>query len=178
QNMQQAKSYHFQTRIQYASQDFAEEISGQWLSPDRIQIQGNFLNNQESQIIQIGSETWLKAPWTDEWSLFSGTQLSQTEIFYLELNPQLWLQIPPQTPIEQCNENSASQTWLLTLHPTLSDGFFQERQLSLQYQLELNPKTRQFVQAQITALTPEQTNYFVLQISWFNLNQPLQIEAP
>ncbi len=178
QNLQKAQSYHFHAKVQYAGQDFVEEIEGQWLSPDRIQIKGNFLNDQDSEIIQIGSKTWLKAPWTEEWSLFSGTRLSQTEIFYLELNPQLWLQIPAQTSITQCSENSANQNWLLELQPDLPDSFFRERQLGLHYQLELDPEARQIVQAKITALTPEQENYFEVQISWFDLNQPLQIEAP
>ncbi len=178
QNLQKAQSYSFHAQIQYAGQDFAEEINGKWLSPDRIQIKGNFLNDQDSEIIQIGSKTWLKAPWTEDWSLFSGTRLSQTEIFYLELNPQLWVEIPAQTSIEQCSENSANQNWFLELQPTLPDSFFRERQLRLHYQLELNPKEKKIVQAKITAFTPEQEKYFEVQMSWFNLNQPLQIEAP
>lgn len=140
------------TREGKAGIDFFSKVEVERVAPDKVHMTGVMMNTP-IEFIQVGGNAYFKDQPTGQWISLPGNKLSDSELFYAELNPLAYFNFKdvPDLKYKGLDRVNGEKLILLEVRPNLMDPFLELRLSDYYYKVWLSPADYRLRQASLQA---------------------------
>lgn len=179
-NLKQSQNYIYDIKVAQNDQNFISNVEGKRIEPDRVSVKGELFEGQNTELFQISDKTFMKDPFSKEWITFEGTDISKTELFFMELNPLVFFEIKEGALVDFIREEELGGIDLVVveLHPQVENVLLDGQNLDYQYLLWISIEEEIIKKASIRATRSGGEEAFNVEINFKAFNQEFSIEEP
>lgn len=140
------------TRAGEADNDFFSKVEGERVAPDKARMTGVMMNTP-IEFVQVGATAYIKDQQTGQWLSLPGNKLSDSELFYAELNPLAYFNFKdiPDLKYVGLEKVNGEKLILLEMRPNLMDPFLELRLSDYFFKVWLSPADYRLRQATLRA---------------------------
>ncbi|MDD4335703.1 MAG: hypothetical protein PHY77_08885, partial [Desulfotomaculaceae bacterium] len=147
--------YQTETRLTTAGEadnDFFSKVEGERVAPDKARMTGVMMNTP-IDFVQVGATAYIKDQQTGQWLSLPGNKLSDSELFYAELNPLAYFNFKdiPDLKYVGLEKVNGEKLILLEMRPNLMDPFLELRLSDYFFKVWLSPADYRLRQATLRA---------------------------
>jgi len=150
-------SFRYQTETRLitagnAGNDFFSKVEGERVAPDKVHMTGVMMNTP-IEFVQVGASAYVKDQQTGQWLSLPGNKLSDSELFYAELNPLAYFNFKdiPNLKYIGLEKVNGEKLILLEMRPNLMDPFLELRLSDYFFKVWLSPEDYRLRQATLQA---------------------------
>ncbi len=134
------------------STDFLSKVEGERAAPDLVRMKGVMMNTP-IEFIQVSSGAYFKDQPSGKWIALPGNRLTDSELFYAELNPLAYFNFKdvPDLKYKGLDKVNGEKLILLEMRPNLMDPFLELRLTDYYFKVWLSPEDYRLRQAFLQA---------------------------
>ncbi len=135
-----------------ANTDFLSKVEGERVAPDLVRMKGVMMNTP-IEFIQVSNGSYFKDQPSGKWIALPGNKLSDSELFYAELNPLAFFNFKdvPELKYKGLEKVNGEKLILLEMRPNLMDPFLELRLTDYYFKVWLSPEDYRLRQAYLQA---------------------------
>lgn len=135
-----------------ANVDFFSKVEGERVAPDKVRMKGVMMNTP-IEFIQVSEGSYFKDQPSGKWIALPGNKLSDSELFYAELNPLAYFNFKdvPDLKYKGMEKVDGEKLILLEMRPNLMDPFLELRLTDYYFKVWLSPEDYRLRQAVLQA---------------------------
>lgn len=174
--------YQAETRLTAegkANVDFFSKVEGERVGPDQVRMIGTIMNTPV-EYIQAGNCAYFKDP-SGQWVTLPGNELSDSEMFYAELNPLAYFNFKdvPELKYRGIEKVNGEKLLLMELRPNLMDPLLELRLTDFYCKVWLSPKDYRLRRAMLQAKDKHNAKSGVeIGLSFWDYDQSITIKPP
>ena len=140
------------TTAENTGNNFFSKVEGERVAPEQVRMTG-VLMNTPIEFVQVGDTAYIKDQQTGQWISLPGNKLSDSELFYAELNPLAYFNFKdvPDLKYIGLEKVNGEKLILLEMRPNLMDPFLELRLSDYYYKVWLSPEDYRLRQATLQA---------------------------
>lgn len=175
--------YQAETRLTAegkANVDFFSKVEGERVAPDQVRIIGTIMNTPV-EYIQVSGCSYFKDQPSGQWITLSGTELSDSEIFYAELNPLAYFNFKdvPELKYKGIEKVDGEKLLLMELRPNLMDPLLELRLADFFMKVWLSPEDYRLRRALLQARDKHNPKSGVeISLSFWDYDKSITIKPP
>lgn len=175
--------YQAETRLTAAGKanvDFFSKVEGERVAPDQVRMIGTIMNTPV-EYIQVGNCSYFKDQPSGRWITLSGNELSDSEIFYAELNPLAYFNFKdvPELKYKGIEKVNGEKLLYMELRPNLMDPLLELRLTDFFFKVWLSPEDYRLRRAMLQAKDKHNPQSGVeINLSFWDYDQSITIKPP
>lgn len=180
QNTLASTSYRYSVEVKQEGQEVISSIQGERVEPDRVRIKGSMLKSKSIEFIQLDNTTYMKDPWSDCWITLEENKLAQSELFITEFNPLALFNFKDVPEIKNGGRDRVDgvKTVVLELKPVVQNPYLELKYVDYDYKVWIDPDQKLIRKAGMEAKLPGGKTGMVVNMKFWDYNQPIFIEKP
>jgi len=160
--------------------EFYSKVEGERVMPDKVHIKGTVLKTPV-EFTQVQDNTYMKDPFSGKWLTLKDLKLSQTELFFSELNPLANFNFKdiPELALVGEEKLDGDKCLVFELTPNVENVFLEDQFDGFYYKVWVDKKEMNIRQAMIRANKADTgTGGLEILIKIWDYDRNLKIEVP
>ncbi|CCO09195.1 hypothetical protein [Desulforamulus hydrothermalis] len=176
-----SRSFRFAVETKLLGEhEFYSKLEGERVLPDKVHIKGTVLQTPV-EFTQVQDNTYMKDPFSGKWLMLKDIKMSQTELFFAELNPLAYFNFKdiPQLVLQGEEKAAGYKCLVFELKPNLENIFLEDQFNDYTYQVWVDKQDLVIRQALIRANRADTgSRGLEMSIKLWDYNRQLQVEVP
>ncbi|MCL6560538.1 MAG: hypothetical protein K6U74_17435, partial [Firmicutes bacterium] len=163
-----------------ANVDFFSKVEGERVAPDQVRMKGTIMNTPV-EFIQMGENSFFKDQFTGRWVNLPGNKITESELFYAELNPLAYFNFKdvPELKFKGEEKVNGERLLVMEMRPNLMDPFLELLLTDYQYKVWLTPDDYRIRQATLKAKEKRNEKSMIeINLRFFDYDKNITINSP